>query len=76
MVKNPPDKAGDMGSIPGLGNIPHAEGQLSPCPTTTEPACPRACAPQLEKPPQLEARSLQLESFPHLLQVEKACTQQ
>ena len=58
MVKNPPHRdcpggpvvgsrpsnAGDMGSIPGQGTrIPHASEQLSPCATTTEPACPRAC---------------------------------
>ena len=37
MVKNPPANAGDMGSILGSGKIPHAEGQLSLCTTTTEP---------------------------------------
>ena len=40
VVKNPPYKAGDTGSIPGQGNkIPHAMGQLSPHATTTELAC-------------------------------------
>ena len=39
MVKNPPSNAGDEDLIPGKGaKIPHAEGQLSPCATTTEPA--------------------------------------
>ena len=64
MVKNPPAKAGDTGSIPGRGRFPHAVEQLSPCTTTTEPALlspraatteactPRAGAPQQEKPPQ------------------------
>ena len=37
MVKNPPYKAGDSGSILGQGTkIPHAVGQLSPCATATE----------------------------------------
>ena len=37
VVKNPPYKAGDVGSIPGQGTkIPHAAGQLSPCATTRE----------------------------------------
>ena len=64
VVKNPLYSAGDRGSIPGQGTkIPHAEGQLSPCAQlpsshasprarvlqTTEPPCPGACAPQLEK---------------------------
>ena len=38
MVKNPPANAGDRGLSPGLGKIPHAAEQLSPCTTTTEPA--------------------------------------
>ena len=36
-VKNPPAKAGDMGSIPGPGRSPQAMEQLSPCTMTTEP---------------------------------------
>ena len=32
-----PASAGDTGSSPGLGRIPHAAEQLSPCATTTEP---------------------------------------
>ena len=67
MVKNPPSDAGDMGSIPGQGTkIPHAAGPLGPhttttelthlnktarVPQTTEPACPGAHAPQLERKP-------------------------
>ena len=38
VVKNPPANAGDMGSSPGSGKIPHDMKQLSPCATTTEPA--------------------------------------
>ncbi|XP_019799388.1 protein FAM210B, mitochondrial isoform X1 [Tursiops truncatus] len=37
VVKNSPYSAGVASSIPGWGTkIPHAEGQLSPCATTTE----------------------------------------
>ena len=43
-VKNPPSNAGDTSSVPGRGTkVSHAEGQLSPGATTTEPSC-------LEKP--------------------------
>ena len=52
VVKNPPFNAGDTALIPGQGTkIPHAEGQLSPHATTTEPTCLnwRACMPQLER---------------------------
>ena len=38
VVKNPPANAGDTGSDPWSGKIPHAAKQLSPCATTTEPA--------------------------------------
>ena len=37
-VKNPPTNAGDTGSSPWSGKIPHAAEQLSPCTTITEPA--------------------------------------
>ena len=37
VVKNPPANAGDMGSDPWSGKIPHAAEQLSPFATTTEP---------------------------------------
>ena len=50
MVKNSPSNAGDAGSIPARGTkIPHAAGQLSPCATTTEPTCPGAHTPQLDR---------------------------
>ena len=49
MVKIPPVKAEDMGSILGQGTkIPHAAEQLSPYSTTTEPMSSGALAPQLE----------------------------
>ena len=52
MVKNPPANVGDTGSIPSLGMILHAAGQLSPRAATTEARAPRACALQLEKSPE------------------------
>ena len=66
VVKNSPANAGDMGSSPGLGKIPHAAEQLSLCATTwacaLEPAshkywapAPGARALQQEKPPGWEA---------------------
>ena len=39
MVKNLPCNAGDTGLIPGWGTkVPHAEEQLIPSATVTEPA--------------------------------------
>ena len=38
VVKNPPANAGDTGSEPWSGKIPHAMEQLSPPATTIEPA--------------------------------------
>ena len=54
---------------PWSGKIPHATGQPSLCTTTAEVA-------QQEKSLQWEAYTLQLETSPCSLQVEKACTQQ
>ena len=49
---------GDMGSIPGRETkIQHAAAQLSPRAATTEPACSRACAPQLERSPHAATKS-------------------
>ena len=48
MVKNPPSKAGDAGSIPdGETKIPHAAGSELQA-ATTEPSCnkQRSCMPQ------------------------------
>ena len=40
VVKNPPSKAGNTGSIPARGTkIPHATGQLSTSAVTKDPAC-------------------------------------
>ena len=58
VVKNLPSNAGDAGSIPGWGTkIPHAEGQLTPCATTTdlsastrEPACHKVQSPDTLEP--------------------------
>ena len=38
VVKNPPANAGDTGSSPGPGKIPHAAEQFSPFATTSKPA--------------------------------------
>ena len=46
---------------------------LSPNAATTESHAPRACALKQEKPLKWEAHALQLESSPHLQQLEKAC---
>ena len=74
-----PASAGDTGSIPGPGksHMPqNSQAQelqlLSLCSTTAEAHEPRACAPQGEKPPLWEALAPQLESGPHLKQLEKA----
>ena len=74
-VKNPPAKCRGHEFSPGSRKIPHARGKLSPCTTTTETktepwspwataiesTCPRACAPQQEKPQKWEVHALQLE---------------
>ena len=52
MVKNPPSKAVDAGSIPGRGTkIPHAAGQLSHAPQLLSPRALEPGAPQLERSP-------------------------
>ena len=84
VVKNLPANAGDMDSIPGLGQSHMPQAQLSPFATTiepvleslgtstTEPTDPRACVPQNERSQQWEAHTLQLESSSHSLQLEKS----
>ena len=81
VVKNPPAKAEDMGSIPGLGrshilqiNWAHAPQLLSLCFRAQElhllkPEHSGACAPQ-EKPPQWEAPVPQLEKSPHSTEIQ------
>ena len=49
MVKNLPCNAGNTGSIPESGKIPHVTGQQSLYATTTEPT-PGDHEPQREKP--------------------------
>ena len=44
----------------------------APLPQLLKPKHPRACSPQQEKPQQWEARALQLERSPCLLQLEKS----
>ena len=54
------------------GKIPRAMEQLSLFATTTEPAGPRAHAPQQKKPPEWEALAQQLESSSCSPQLENA----
>ena len=75
VVKNLPANAGDTGSNPSPGKIPHATEQPSPGATTTEPMCPGAFVPQQEKPPQRESFTLQQETSPLWLHLEKAHAQ-
>ena len=51
LEKNPPANAGDTGSIPDQGRSRMLQ--------LLKPECARARAPQQEKPPQREARTLQ-----------------
>ena len=67
VVKNLPASA-DSVSGPGRFHMPKQHN--------TEAHVPRACALQLENPPQWEACASQPESSPHSPQLEKACTQQ
>ena len=83
VIKTLPAKAGDMGSIPGLGrfHIPWGSEACEPQllslhVATSEAHAPRACTLQLEKPLRREARAWQLESSPSLPQLEKAHMQQ
>ena len=48
-VKNLPANAGDTGSVPDLGKIPHAEEQLKPVPQLLS-LCPRTHTPQKKLP--------------------------
>ena len=75
MVKNLPASGGDMGSIPGPGRFRMWCGQLSPCTTTAEPMClePVLCN---KRSHHNEKCAPNLESRSHLLQLEKALTQQ
>ena len=56
---SPPAKCRGHEFYPWSKKLPLAAGQLRPRTTTTEPTCPRAQAPQQEKPPQREACALQ-----------------
>ena len=79
VVKNLPDNAGDMGSIPGLswshmcatatGLVPQGVGAAAAAAGT-----PRARALQQGEAPQQEAHALRAESSPHSPQPEKSHT--
>ena len=64
-----------MPQLLSLRSRAHEPQLLSPRATTTEARVPRAPAPQQEKPPQWEARTLQRKVAP-ALQLEKAHVQQ
>ena len=51
-------------------------GKQARAPQLLKPKCPRACALQQEKPSQGAVCALQLESCPHVLQLEKVHGQQ
>ena len=72
MDKNSHANAGDMGSIPDPGRSHILWSNLLHAPQLLK-------SPRLrkqEKPPQTEACTRQLESGPHSLQLDKACSQQ
>ena len=69
VVKSLPANAGDMGSIPGPERFHMLWGNKTPA---SQPLslCPRAQAPQQEKPPQWEAHTPQPERSPCSPQLE------
>ena len=67
--KKLPANAGDTGLIPGLGGFHRLQSNYAHVPQL--PRCPRARAPQQEKPPQWEAHAPQLERSPRSLPPEK-----
>ena len=48
--KNPPDNAGNMGSIPGLERSHMPQNNLAHVPQLPKPRHPKACAPQESSP--------------------------
>ena len=76
MVKKPPANSGDTGSIPGLGESHMPQGNWARGVTPTKPTCLRARVPKQEGPLQWEALKPQLDSSPHLPQLEKSFAQQ
>ena len=73
---NPPSSEEDIGSVPGPGRLLMPRGNWAQAPQPLKPTLPRACPQQQEMPPQREACVPQLESNPHLMQLEKAQAQQ
>ena len=71
-VMNLATNVGNMGLISDFEKIPHASEQLNPVCHSYWVCVPRACAPQEEKPLKWEPHALQLESSPHLPQLEKS----
>ena len=50
VIKNSPANAGDMGSIPNSGKIPHVVGKLSPWTTATKSTCHSCWSPHALEP--------------------------
>ena len=71
VVKNLPANAGDAGLILVREN-PTCHGATKPNPQLLKSTCPRACAPQQEKPLRWEAHAVWLESSLCSLQLEKS----
>ena len=72
VVKNPRAHAGDTGSSPCLGRFHMLRGNKAHAPELLKPVCPRACGLQRAKPQRWEACTLQLQSSPYSLHLEKA----
>ena len=74
VVKNLPVNRGDIGFIPAPGRLHMQASNWAREPQLLMPTLLQAHALQQEKPLQWEVCSLQLESSPYLLQLEKAHT--
>ena len=70
--RNPPSLSRGPRFDPWSRKVPQAAEKLSPCTSTTEPACRRAGPPQQEKPPPREVLQLRLQRGPCSPQLEKA----
>ena len=75
VVENLPAIAGDMGLIPTLGrsHMPHSSTACAP---QLLSLCPRACAPQQEKPQQRESPEVRLEGNPLLPATREQCSEE
>ena len=74
MVKNPLCNTGNTSSISGPGRSQMLWCSQACASELLKPACPRAWAPQQEKPPQWDAHTLQWEVAPLIATRESPCT--